>query len=169
MSNIGINNLFIADRMLGKLARYMRLLGYDVLYPPPCSDSRLLGMARAQGRILLTRDRGITRRDNSTEGNPVVVEIDSDHVETQLSQMIEGGWISSLRAPRCSICNTPLETLDVDAARHLIPAFIMTTQKSFLYCRSCNMVLWEGSHWRNFHVKIANILLCGDQNHEKEG
>jgi uncharacterized protein with PIN domain len=66
--------------MLGRLARYLRLMGYDVSYPPPGPDARLIAVARAEGRVLLTRDRGIKQRVGPRAGNPVVVEIQSSEI-----------------------------------------------------------------------------------------
>jgi uncharacterized protein with PIN domain len=156
-----IKEIFIADRMLGKLARYLRLIGYDVTYPQPCSDAKLVAMARSQSRVLLTRDRGIMDRASALAGNPQVVHITSAEVLSQLSQLRDQGWISRVGTPRCSICNTPLHAMDPQTSRHLLPPFILASQNSFLYCPSCNMVLWEGSHWRHFRKAIEVVMPRG--------
>jgi uncharacterized protein with PIN domain len=141
---------FIADRMLGRLARYLRLMGHDVSYPPPSSDARLVAMARAEDRVLLTRDHGISLREGPRDGNPVVVEISSCEIMEQLAQLVEAGWVTRFLAPRCSLCNARLEALEEREARHLLPPFTLATHCLYLYCGSCNIVLWEGSHWEHF-------------------
>lgn len=149
---------FIADRMLGRLARYLRLIGYDVSYPPTCPDAKLIGIARCEKRVLLTRDRGILGQESALKCRPEVVEISSVEVLDQIAQLAEEGWISHILAPRCALCNTPLRELSVDEARHLLPPYILATQCSFLCCDSCNIILWEGSHWKHFRRSISQIL-----------
>lgn len=149
---------FIADRMLGRLARYLRLIGYDVSYPPACPDARLIGIARGEKRVLLTRDRGILEQESALKGRPEVVEITSVEVLDQIAQLAEEGWISRILAPRCALCNTPLFEPSVDEARHLLPPYVLATQCSLLCCDSCNIILWKGSHWKHFRRSISKIL-----------
>ncbi|MBN2025884.1 MAG: hypothetical protein JW854_03920 [Actinobacteria bacterium] len=136
--------------MLGRLARYLRLMGYDVSYPQASSDARLIATARTEGRVLLTRDRGISLRDGPRAGNPIVIEIASDEIMSQLAQLVGTGWVTRFLEPRCSLCNARLEPMGGWEARHLLPPFTLATQCLFLYCSSCNTVLWEGSHWKHF-------------------
>ena len=145
--------------MLGRLARYLRLLGYDVSYPESFPDKRLIALARSQGRILLTRDRAIARSESAGAGNPHVMEITSGRVIDQILQLAEEGWIGRVLAPRCSRCNTLLEEIGQWEARHLLPPFTQATQLSSLYCPSCNSVLWEGSHWEHFRGMFSRGLL----------
>jgi uncharacterized protein with PIN domain len=149
---------FIADRMLGRLARYLRLLGYDTSYPPPGPDAHLVARAQAEGRILLTRDRGIFMREGPRNGRPRVVEIESQEILGQLKQLADEGLIGRIGEPRCSVCNHPLEELAETEARHLLPPFTSATHCVYLYCRSCNVVLWEGSHWDRFLSRIYRVL-----------
>ena len=158
MKNSEKEHHFIADRMLGRLARYLRLIGYDVSYPPTCPDAKLIGTARSEKRVLLTRDRGILDQESALKGRPEVVEISSVEVLDQIAQLAEEGWISRILAPRCALCNSPLLELDVDEARHLLPPYVLATQCSFLCCVSCNIILWKGSHWKHFRRSISQIL-----------
>lgn len=149
---------FIADRMLGRLARYLRLMGYDVSYPPASSDARLIALAKAEGRTLLTRDHGICIRSGPRAGNPAVVEIGSSEIMSQLRQLVDEGWIGYFREPRCSLCNSHLEPIDAWEARHLLPPFTCAVHDNFLFCRSCNIIFWEGSHWRRFRKRLRATL-----------
>ena len=148
----------MADRMLGRLARYLRMIGYDVAYPPPCPDSRLIAMARSQGRVLLTCDRGITRRVSAMMGSPQVVEIKATDVENQIAQLAADNWIGHVYHPRCASCNTPLMGIKPMEARHLLPPFTLATQISYLFCPCCNMVFWRGSHWKHFMNTISHVM-----------
>lgn len=149
---------FIADRMLGRLARYLRLMGYDVWYPPASSDARLIATAKAERRVLLTRDHGICVRNGPRGGNPTVVEISSPQIMSQLRQLVEEGWIMDFKEPRCSLCNSQLEPMAAWEARHLLPPFTCATQDNYLFCRSCNTIFWEGSHWERFRKRIKPAL-----------
>ncbi len=144
--------------MLGKLARYLRLLGYDVEYPGPGPDSLLLARARREDRVLLTRDRLLCRTAERTGERPKVVEIRSDAVLEQLSQMANEGWLGEAGNPRCSLCNRPLEDLSPEEARHLLPPFTFAVHIRFLHCPGCNTVLWEGSHWERFRKRISGTF-----------
>lgn len=149
---------FLADRMLGKLARYLRILGYDVAYPAPCSDALLIAQARRENRVLLTRDRGIMGALASYSGHPEVVEIRSPSVLQQIDQMVSEGWIDRARSPRCPLCNQALKEMPYWEARHLTPPFTHATQLSFLHCGPCNLILWEGSHWDLFRHRLGRLL-----------
>lgn len=158
MNNTSCEAHFIADRMLGKLARYLRLMGYDASYPPPIPDAHLIALAQAEGRVLLTRDRAISMREGPRSGNPQVVEIWASEVIEQLAQLVDEGWVTRILEPRCSACNTHLEGMAEWEARHLLPFFTLATQSNFLYCSSCNIVLWEGSHWERFRERTARAF-----------
>jgi uncharacterized protein with PIN domain len=152
------DNLFVADRMLGKLARYMRLMGYDVKYPPPCSDAKLLVDTQKERRVLLTRDTGFAKCKATLHANPKVLELASPMVLTQVRQLLEEGFITHIRAARCPACNASLEIININEGRHLLPCFIITTQTSLRYCPCCNIILWEGTHWEHFITEISHIL-----------
>lgn len=149
---------FVADRMLGRLAKYLRLMGYDVSYPQPCADRRLLGIARSEGRILLTRDSEIARAGTDQGELPPVIYIASTEVHDQVTQLAKEGFISRLLPPRCAECNTLLERMSFQEGRHLAPRFIVSKHYSFQYCRSCNIVLWEGSHWERFYRMASELF-----------
>lgn len=144
--------------MLGRLARYLRLLGYDVVYPDPCSDAGLIALARREGRILLTRDRGILQRAGPASGSPRVVLIMSDGVMEQIAQLTLEGWIGAPGNPRCVSCNLPLSYISAHEARHLVPPYTLAAQTNFLYCAGCNSVLWEGSHLERFRERLCRNL-----------
>lgn len=141
--------------MLGRLARYLRLLGHDVAYPEPCSDASLVAMAQAEGRVLLTRDHGILHRLGPSGGNPRVVILRSQEVTEQVAQLAREGWLISPGEPRCASCNRTLEELGASEARHLVPPFTLAVHSRFIYCRGCNHVLWEGSHLERFRLRLS--------------
>lgn len=155
MATTGISHRFLADRMLGRLARYLRLMGHDVAYPGPCSDACLLAMAQEEGRVLLTRDHGILERLGAAGGTPQVVLLSSQVVTEQVAQLAAEGWLRHPGPPRCASCNRLLEAIDQSEARHLVHPYTFASQARFMYCRGCNQVLWEGSHLDKFRQRIG--------------
>jgi uncharacterized protein len=137
---------FIADAMLGSLAKRLRLLGFDVLYDRTLADNDVLRLALEQGRVILTRDTGLAARPLAQ--NHVLIK--SDHVEEQLRQVL-GAFSLSSSGPltRCSVCNQPLVPLGRDAARDRVPEHVQRTMAMFFECRECGRVYWEGSHVKN--------------------
>ncbi len=137
---------FIADVMLGSLAKRMRLLGFDVLYDHALGDNELLSLALEQGRIILTRDTGLAARPLA-KGSLLIAR---DRVDEQLRQVIVHFSLSS-DAPltRCSVCNEPLEEMDRDAARDRVPEYVYQRMERFHHCRKCGRTYWQGTHVRN--------------------
>jgi uncharacterized protein len=149
---------FAADRMLGKLARYLRMIGCDTSYPGPMSDSQLLALARRESRAVLTRDRGIMEKESARAGNPRLIEIQADDVLGQMRQLAEQGWVTGIGYPRCPLCNTIPQEIPPAESRHLLHPFTVATQGVFLYCPSCNLMFWQGSHWEHFQEMISKIF-----------
>ncbi len=137
---------FIADAMLGSLAKRMRLLGYDVLYDHTLADNEVLRFALDQGRIILTRDTGLASRPLAQNH----ILIGSDLIDEQLHQVLEA-FSPRGDGPltRCSVCNEPLAVLDRLAVRDLVPDHVYDTVTEFCRCGSCGRVYWKGSHVRN--------------------
>ena len=135
---------FIADAMLGKLAKRLRLLGYDVLYNPAYDDNEIIRLSLEQDRIILTRDTGLAERPLAANH----LFIQSDHVKDQLKQVFEAFQITEEPAPltRCSLCNEPLIALDKQEARDLVPQYVYDRNDSFLRCGKCGRVYWKGTH-----------------------
>ncbi len=141
---------FIADAMLGKLAKRMRLLGFDVLYDPAYNDNEVLRLALDQGRIILTRDTGLASRPLAQ--NHILIK--SDHIEDQLGQ-VSNAFSPPDNRPltRCSLCNEPLSVLDKKDARDLVPDHVYAAVIGFWRCALCERVYWQGSHVKNMTNK----------------
>ena len=142
---------FLADAMLGRLAKWLRILGYDTLYNPSWDDLYLVRLARAQDRILLTRDTELARR----RGVRVLV-LKSERLEEQVRQLHRDLGLGAV-APfsRCPVCNTPLEEISKDQAWGQVPPYVFVTQKEFRLCPSCDRFYWRGSHWEHMLELVA--------------
>ena len=135
---------FVLDTMLGRLARWLRAMGYDSLYLGPAEDRHLLQLARNQTRILVTRDRALARL-----AEPHSCLIRGERVDDQILEAVQrlalctddAEWLS-----RCLECNTPLHRVDREEVFERVPPFIYLTQERFATCPSCNRVFWHGTH-----------------------
>lgn len=141
---------FVADIMLGRLAKRMRLLGFDVLYAPGFDDNELIRLSLEQGRIILTRDTGLAGRPLAANH----LRIDSDHVHEQLRQVIEKFRLEQVRdaLTRCSRCNAVLAPVTKQEARDLVPPYVYEKNEHFFRCAACKRIYWKGSHVRNMRL-----------------
>ncbi len=136
---------FVADAMLGRLAKWLRMMGYDVTFLADVDDIEVLRHARAEGRFLLTRDRHLARR-----AGVLGVLISSQHLEDQLRELAEAGIIQGpLGVTRCPLCNEVLTELPRASARDRVPPYVYQTQNVFYECPACARVYWAGTHWQN--------------------
>ncbi len=140
---------FLVDRTLGRLTRWLRLLGYDAVWESGDDVAGLLARAQADGRVLLTRDTLVIERRPVRRGDVTAVLLRGDHVEEQLRQLrVELGLCR--RGPaRCLVCNERLEVLTVEQARLRVPAYVAETQTEFRYCAVCDRITWPATHWES--------------------
>jgi uncharacterized protein len=135
---------FVADAMLGRLARHLRLLGFDVLYDNKLDDNAVLATALEQRRIILTRNHALAKRPLAS--NHLLIE--SDHVRDQAAQVLSAFELEQRPLIRCSICNAPLAPIAKKAVRDLVPHYVYAGQREFQSCSGCGRVYWRGSHVR---------------------
>jgi len=136
---------FIADNMLGRLAKWLRIIGCDVAYYRRIDDARLVELALEQGRLILTRDTLLIRRKKA-KGNFFFVT-DDDYKE-QLKQVTRQFSIDPYQdlLTRCIECNTLLSDIDREHVRELLPEYVYKNLRSFRTCRQCNKVYWPATH-----------------------
>lgn len=136
---------FIADNMLGRLAKWLRIIGCDVAYYRRIDDARLVELALEQGRLILTRDTLLIRR-KMAKGNFFFVT-DDDYKE-QLKQIVKQFSIDPYQdlLTRCIECNTLLSDIDREHVRELLPEYVYENLRSFRTCRQCNKVYWPATH-----------------------
>jgi len=150
---------FLADRMLGKLVKWLRILGYDTAYPSFDNDLSLILTARQEGRILLTRDVNLIKRRNICD----FLFIRGDHWEEQLAGIIKGLKLeidlNSKIFSRCSLCNTHTKDIDKKEVKTHVPPYVFLTQNKFVYCPSCKKYYWRGTHWQRMAKKIKKFSL----------
>lgn len=152
---------FIADTNVGKLAKWLRIMGYDTLFFKHIDDASLVDIALNDNRILLTRDTFIPRRRLVTGGMVTVILITREQSESQLEQVMETLALNvHLNAfSRCIECNEPLFAIPKEEIRSMVPAYVFQTQDSFMQCARCDRVYWRGTHWERMKKKLEQLGL----------
>lgn len=142
---------FIADIMLGRLAKWMRLLGFDVVYDRALSDNEIIRISLEQDRVILTRDTGLAGRPLASNH----IFINNDNVRQQLQQVHTTFHITSMPRPltRCSACNTLLSPIAKQDVRDLVPLYVYEKSNTFLRCESCGKIYWQGTHVKRMEIK----------------
>lgn len=148
---------FIADCMLGRLARWLRAFGFDVLYFRRIEDHELVDLARRENRILLTRDSGLIEKSKSVSGR---LFIDSQRWEDQVAQVLTAFDLWDAAAPhtRCLECNSPLKPLTRERARNLVTPYVLEHAEAFALCPECGRVYWKGTHFADMNRRLDRIL-----------
>ncbi len=141
---------FLADAMLGRLATWLRILGYDTAYDAQADDHTLARIARAEGRILLTRDTQLVRRRGLRS-----LLIDSQDVTDQVRQVLTVFHLEPSGAfSRCAVCNVLLEAIDPAEAQPHVPPYVFHTQRRFHRCPHCGRIYWRGTHWAAMQARL---------------
>lgn len=147
---------FMVDHNVGKLARWLRMMGYDTLFFSGSDDSHMIATALAEGRVLLTRDTQIIKRRLVTSGRLKVVLLATDRPEDQICQVIEAQKLDSRFRPFtiCLECNQPLEERDKQQLKERVPPYVFKTQDQYMECPTCRRIYWRGTHWRAMSRKL---------------
>lgn len=141
---------FIVDHNVGKLARWLRLMGYDTRFFDGDDDADLVAIARDEGRVILSRDTQIMERRLITSGRVKAVLIKSDQPERQIQQVMDALGLDSHFRPFtiCLECNQPLVERSKEEVKDLVPPYVFKTQSQFMQCPNCQRIYWRGTHWR---------------------
>jgi hypothetical protein len=147
---------FVVDGMLGKLAKWLRILGFDAAYDPAADDDRLLAAARMDGRALLTRDEALLAR----AGGIPKLAVASLSWPEQVRQVLDAFDLRDETAPftRCPECNAGLKLLSRDDAVKLVPPFVLERSAAFALCPSCGRVFWPGTHFQDMEARLEELL-----------
>jgi uncharacterized protein with PIN domain len=149
---------FFADAMLGRLARWLRMLGYDTAYEKVISDESLVARVLTERRWLLTRDSYLVQRKVLRGRHTLVV---SDHLPDQLRQLRSELHLeldlSDRTASRCASCNNILIVIPHEKAALTVPAYVASLHPHFVQCRSCGRIYWPGTHWTHMVTRLQEL------------
>jgi uncharacterized protein with PIN domain len=146
---------FIADAHLGRLARYLRLCGFDTLFADSLSDRDINEVSLKEQRIVLSRDKELL----SNSKNKEVCRILSERPVTQLSEVIKKFRLREFFKPfsRCIECNGSIEPVSGDEIRDLLLPRTREFYSHFRRCRSCGKIYWEGSHYEKMKKFVDSL------------
>ncbi len=149
--------IFIADAMLGKLAKWMRLIGCDVEYFPAIDDEEIAERASRSGRIILTRDTLLVKRRKARDN---YFFIQNDDYKEQLTQVVDHFRIDPYQhiLSRCIRCNEKLEAAEKNSVKHKVPPYVYETQGTFESCPSCQRIYWGATHKDQMLQQLDDIL-----------
>jgi hypothetical protein len=140
---------FIADENVGKLARWLRLLGFDTLFFKGENDGQMVEIALIENRIIVTRDTRIIKRSLIAGGKVKALLLKTDNVYEQtqiaLAELDLKPWIRLFSL--CLECNQSLVSLSREAVRERVPPYVWQTQIEYVECPVCRRVYWKGTHW----------------------
>lgn len=148
---------FVLDANLGKLAHYLRLLGFDTLYENDWHDARLASIAAAgDKRILLTRDHGLLKRKKVTHG----YFVRNDNPEKQVREVLSRfDLYDSVRSfTRCTQCNGLIRPVDKEQVVERLPCRVAEAFDRFSMCDTCGRIYWQGSHYEHMKRIIDDLL-----------
>ena len=154
---------FVLDAMLGKEARWLRVLGYSVFYSPEADDNELIKVASKDNSILITKDLMLFRR--AIKENVKCICIKSNNVESFLKTLKRKIGLRlkiDLNLTRCPLCNGILSKISSDEVIGLVPNFIANKYTIFLKCDNCGHIYWPGTHLKRMEELLKKVVNNGE-------
>jgi len=147
---------FAVDCMLGKLAKWLKILGFDTVFFNKIEDESLMAAAEKEDRILITRDTGLIQRARAQD----TLFIESENWKEQVREVLDRFdlWDRIRPNSRCIECNRILKALPREKAKNLVTDFVYKTAGSFALCPGCGRVFWRGTHLKDMETKIDELL-----------
>jgi hypothetical protein len=147
---------FLVDGMLGRLAKWLRLLGYDAEFDRLSDDRQLARRARAEGRVLLTCDRELAGRRGLGAVLVAGQELGAQMSELQAALQLpsEACW-PARRLPRCCTCNGRLHAQTPSNVVDRVPPYVQRTQQVFFRCLRCGRIYWDATHAAAIREQLA--------------
>lgn len=151
---------FIVDSNVGRLARWLRIAGFDTIFINDLDDNRLIRLALSEGRVLLTKDTQILKRRLVTSGRLKAILIEDDEVKAQLRQVVKALNLGDKIKPftLCLECNQPLVPKEKEEIKGLVPPYVSQTQTQYMQCLACHRVYWRGTHWQRMSRGLEKIV-----------
>jgi len=151
---------FIVDTNVGRLARWLRMLGYDALFINEINDRQLVAIGLKEKRVLLTRDTQIMQRRVVTSGRLKALLVKGDDTKEQLRQVVRAMNLNyeERQFTRCLECNQPLLSRTKEEIRDRVPPYVFQTQPQFVECPSCHRIYWRGTHWQRMKRELETLV-----------
>lgn len=147
---------FIVDINAGKLAKWLRIMGYDALLFRDKDDGDMIRLALKENRTILTKDTGILKRRLVTSGTLKAILIESEDTELQLQQVVRELGLDYHYSPfsLCLECNETLAEKSRSDVQGMVPPYVYKTLKDYMQCPLCHRIYWRGTHWEAMRKKL---------------
>jgi hypothetical protein len=151
---------FIVDTNVGRLARWLRMMGYDALFINDIDDRQLVAIGLKERRVVLTRDTQIMQRRVVTSGELEALLVRGDDPKDQLRQVVREMNLDceERQFTRCLECNQPLVRRRKEEVKDLVPPYVFRTQSRFVECPSCHRIYWRGTHWQRMKQEVETLM-----------
>jgi uncharacterized protein with PIN domain len=156
---------FIADNNVGRLARWLRLMGYDTLLLKQKDDAQMIETALGENRVILTKDAQFMKRRLVTNGKIKTIHIKHDDPKLQVREVVKVVKLDYHFKPfsLCLECNRALIARDKGQVKNLVPAHVFETQTQYTQCPACHRIYWPGTHWQAMVRKLHDLQGEGGQ------
>ncbi len=146
---------FIADCHLGKLAKYLRFMGFDTLYFPQIDDNDLIKLANKEDRVILTRDRELYERKKAD-----CILLQEVEIGKQLQEVIRTFDLkkNACDFSRCIVCNQPLVVVEKEEILERLPPKVVKYFFHFELCEECDRLYWHGDHYKRMKAFLEEVL-----------
>lgn len=136
------------------------MMGYDALFYRDIDDDRLVRIALAQNRVILTKDRQVLKRRMIVNGRLNAVLIEDDDPKLQLVKVMRQLGLNRQFKPfsLCLECNKKLMKRDKDQIRERVPQHVFKTQDDYMECPECHRVYWRGTHWESMYKELERLI-----------
>jgi len=158
---------FIADNNVGKLARWLRLMGYDTVLLKQKDDGQMIKIALSEDRVILTKDSEFMKRRLVTSGKLKAIHIKQDDPKLQVQKVVEALNLNYHFKPfsLCLECNRALVARDKEEVKNLVPTHVFETRTQYTQCPACHRIYWLGTHWQAMVKKLQDLQGRGGRNH----
>jgi len=148
---------FLCDQMLGTLAKWLRIYGFDTYFVnSEMDDTKLLEITKKENRILITRDKNLIQ--SARRENLKTIEIKTTDINEQISTVLGDIKIDKTKIlSRCILCNTEVDEIKKEDIKGKIPERVFNNNEKFWFCKKCNKIYWKGTHYEKMFEKINNL------------
>lgn len=151
--------IFLVDAMLGKLAKKLRLLGYDTVYSSNKDDNELIQIAKNERRVLITKDVELAKKCIKNQVETIeITGLDEIEQFVQINDRVNlGKLLIKGSVSRCTLCNGILEVTEKKYVQNSLPEGVLENTEEFWKCKNCKKIYWEGSHITNLQKFMAKL------------
>jgi uncharacterized protein len=156
---VGVEAKFIIDANVGRLVRWLRMMGYDTVFFDEQDDGKMVKLALAQGRTVITRDSGFMKRRAVTSGRVRALLVTGDDPESQMRDVMGILHLDNNYRPftRCLECNTELNSREKTDIAQMVPPRVYEKQQQYMACPLCGRIYWRGTHWLAMKKKLYDF------------